>query len=62
MSVLGPIIIITDLSQFSLRKLDVSRDFISERQFVSVEQVAMEIYLVEMRSWISSAKQWNWRP
>lgn len=31
-------------------------------QFVRVEWVAVEIVLVEIRSWISSTMQWNWTP
>ena len=45
---LGPMIIISDLSQFSWRKLVCIQVLISVRQLVSVERVAVVMDLVEM--------------
>ncbi len=46
--VLGPMMIMSDLSQFSLRKLVCIHDFISVRQFVRVGWIAVVMDLVEM--------------
>ncbi len=47
---LGPIMIITDVSQLSLRKLVYSQYFISVMQLVRVEREAGVMALVEMWS------------
>ncbi len=51
---LGQMIIMSDLSQFSLRKLVCIHDFILVRQLVRVRWVGVEMDLVEMQSRTSS--------
>lgn len=51
----GPITIMSDLSQLSLRKLHCIQVLISDRQFERVEWVEGVMDLVEMYSWTSSA-------
>ncbi len=52
---LGPMMIMSDLSQFSLRKLACIHDMMSLRQSVRFARVVVVMDLVEMHSWISSA-------
>ena len=51
----GPMIMISDLLQFSFRKLFFIQDLTWLRQAVRVECVVGVMVLVEMYSWVSSA-------
>lgn len=51
----GPIGIMSDLSQLSLRKVACIHDLISQRPFNRVEWVEWEVDLVVTYSWTSSA-------
>lgn len=52
---LGPMIMISDLLQLSLRKLAFIQDFIADRQFVMVDTVAGVMDLVLRYNCVSSA-------